>query len=75
MSSNNYHYLFKYILVGDSSNIYQNLDVGKSSLLMRFLNEKFIDSYEPTLGVQFGSKMFKVDNMTIKAMLWDTAGQ
>ena len=50
-------------------------DVGKSSLLLRFLDDKFRDNYESTLGVEFGSKTFQLGNNLVKTMIWDTAGQ
>jgi hypothetical protein len=34
--SNNYDYLFKYIIVGDTSKELLSIDVGKSCLLLRF---------------------------------------
>lgn len=43
--NNNYHLLFKYILVGDASTFLLHLDAGKSSLLMRFLHGKFNENY------------------------------
>jgi hypothetical protein len=34
---NDYQMLFKFILIGDSSNFFDNIDVGKSCILLRFL--------------------------------------
>lgn len=45
-----YDYLLKFILVGDSG-------VGKSCLLFQFIEGKFNDSIEPTIGIEFGTKM------------------
>jgi GTPase SAR1 family protein len=42
---------------------------------MRFIENKFIENYESTLGVEFGSKIFNVGSTIIKIMTWDTAGQ
>ena len=39
-----YAYLFKYIIVGDTS-------VGKSCLLLQFLEKKFSTDYNATIGV------------------------
>jgi len=64
----NFNYLFKYIIVGDSS-------VGKSNLLLRYLNDKFEDEYQATIGVEFGAKNLEIDNITYRIQLWDTAGQ
>lgn len=66
--NNNYDYLFKFIIIGDSN-------VGKSCLLLRFTEEKFKSEHEPTLGVEFGSKHVKIQDQLIKIQIWDTAGQ
>lgn len=44
-----YQYIFKYIIVGESS-------VGKSCLLLQFIDNRFKDSHDLTIGVDFGSK-------------------
>lgn len=44
-----YDYLFKYIIVGDVS-------VGKSCFMLQFVEKKFKDYIDPTIGVEFGSK-------------------
>lgn len=72
---NNYDYLFKFIMVGDSSNINIIIDVGKSCLLLRFLENRFKNQHEPTLGVEFGAKICHINNKKIKLQVWDTAGQ
>ena len=63
-----YNYLFKIILVGDAC-------VGKSSLLYRFIFNKFMEEYDCTIGVEFGSKTIKVQDKNLKLQCWDTAGQ
>jgi Ras-related protein Rab-2A len=63
-----YQYLFKYIIVGDSS-------VGKSCILSQFLEKKFRYNHEVTIGVEFGCKHIIIDGMNIKLQIWDTAGQ
>ncbi|KAF9505847.1 hypothetical protein BS47DRAFT_488458 [Hydnum rufescens UP504] len=59
----------EYILVGDAS-------VGKSSLLVRLTDRRFLANPDPTLGVEFGSKLIRIEdeNKTIKLQCWDTAG-
>lgn len=44
--------ILKYVIVGDSA-------VGKSSLLVRLTDDRF-GSTEPTLGVEFGSRVLTV---------------
>jgi Ras-related protein Rab-2A len=64
-----YDYLFKVIVVGESG-------VGKSNLMMRYMDDKFNNNYELTIGVEFGTKIIKFNNnQTVKLNIWDTAGQ
>jgi len=64
-----YKYKFKLVLVGDCS-------VGKSSILYRFSENRFITNYNPTIGVDFSSKIIDFNNGTkVKLLVWDTAGQ
>ena len=63
-----YHYLFKYIIIGDSN-------VGKSCLMMQFLEKKFKTNIDPTIGVEFGSVKLKIKDHELKLQIWDTAGQ
>lgn len=55
----NYHYLYKYIIVGDTS-------VGKSCLLLNYTEKKFIEEHDTTIGVEFGSQSFKLEDKIIK---------
>ena len=65
----NYDYLFKLILIGDSS-------VGKSCLLQRFIDDEFREDSDPTIGVEFGSRVIKsTSGIPIRLQVWDTAGQ
>lgn len=63
-----YKYSFKYIITG-------NPGVGKSSLLLKFVEEKFYPLYDVTIGVELGNKIIKIDDMDIKINIYDTAGQ
>jgi len=63
-----YDYLFKVVLIGDSG-------VGKSNLLSRFTRNEFNLESKSTIGVEFATRSIQVDNKTIKAQIWDTAGQ
>lgn len=61
-------YLFKYIIIGDTS-------VGKSCLLLKFMDGTFRQKHEITIGVEFGSKILNVAGKNVKLQVWDTAGQ
>ncbi|CAD8163363.1 unnamed protein product [Paramecium octaurelia] len=63
-----YHYLFKFIIIGDTA-------VGKSCILYQFLEQKFRVKHEMTVGVEFGAKFLDLDGKQIKLQIWDTAGQ
>ncbi|KAH7682082.1 Small GTPase superfamily ARF/SAR type protein [Dioscorea alata] len=63
-----YDYLFKLVLVGDSG-------VGKSNLLSRFTRDDFNLDSKSTIGVEFATRSVKINGKVIKAQIWDTAGQ
>eukprot|EP01017_Pseudomicrothorax_dubius_P038154 TRINITY_DN5679_c0_g2_i6.p1 TRINITY_DN5679_c0_g2~~TRINITY_DN5679_c0_g2_i6.p1 ORF type:complete len:223 (+),score=59.83 TRINITY_DN5679_c0_g2_i6:67-735(+) len=63
-----YAYLFKYIIIGDTG-------VGKSCLLLQFIDKRFRQKHEVTIGVEFGARMVTIDSKNIKLQVWDTAGQ
>ena len=65
---NDYDYLFKLLLIGNSA-------VGKSSLLLRFSDNIFNESFLPTIGVDFKIRTFDLSAKTVKLQIWDTAGQ
>ncbi|XP_077371466.1 ras-related protein Rab-9A-like [Festucalex cinctus] len=60
--------LFKVILLGDGG-------VGKSSLMNRFVNNKFDSHLFHTIGVEFLSKELDLDGQRVTLQIWDTAGQ
>jgi small GTP-binding protein len=62
-----YDYDSKILLIGDSS-------VGKTSLMMRFINNKFCSSYITTIGIDFVTKIIEIDENKIRLQIWDTAG-
>nr|POE82508.1 isoform 2 of ras-related protein rab-11b [Quercus suber] len=68
MANDEYDYLFKVVLIGDSG-------VGKSNLLSRFTRNEFNLDSKSTIGVEFATRSIQVDAKTIKAQIWDTAGQ
>lgn len=48
--------------------------VGKSSLLNRFVDKIYSESFLSTIGVDFKFKRVKIDNNEVKLQIWDTAG-
>lgn len=61
--------LFRFLIVGDSG-------TGKSSLLLRFVDDTFSPSFEATIGIDFKVKTVTLENgRRIKLQIWDTAGQ
>ncbi|EGR27802.1 Ras family protein, putative [Ichthyophthirius multifiliis] len=68
MQNREYDYLFKFVIIGNSN-------VGKSSILMRFSDDQFNESYLTTIGVDFRFKTLNIDQKLIKLQIWDTAGQ
>lgn len=63
-----YDYLFKVVLIGDSG-------VGKSNLLARYTRNEFNLESKTTIGVEFSTRSIVVDGKKVKAQIWDTAGQ
>jgi len=47
-------------------------DVGKSCLAQQFERKQFNENYDVTIGVEFVSKMIKVENVLLKLQIWDT---
>ena len=68
MEDDEYDYIFKVLLLGNS-------DVGKSSLLLRFVDSLWNDAFVPTIGVDFKVKTLEINNKKVKMQIWDTAGQ
>ncbi|KAK8648390.1 hypothetical protein V6N13_129143 [Hibiscus sabdariffa] len=67
-ADDDYDYLFKLVLIGDSG-------VGKSNLLSRFARNEFNLESKSTIGVEFATRSIRVDDKVVKAQIWDTAGQ
>jgi Ras-related protein Rab-2A len=63
-----FDYLFKMILVGDSS-------VGKSCMLYQYMNEQFNEQSDPTIGIEFANKEVSLNNSHVRLQIWDSAGQ
>ncbi|CAA7394194.1 unnamed protein product [Spirodela intermedia] len=58
----------KLVLLGDAG-------TGKSSIVLRFVKNQFIDFQESTIGAAFFSQTLTVDDASVKFDIWDTAGQ
>ena len=49
--------------------------VGKSSIVLRFSEDKFDDNQFATIGIDFKTKYIKIGDSSVKVLIWDTAGQ
>ncbi|MBO3698812.1 Rab family GTPase [Roseivirga sp. E12] len=58
----------KVILIG-------HFGVGKSSLVQRFVHQKFSDQYITTIGVKIDKKVVQVDGFDVTMIIWDIAGE
>ena len=68
MLGRKFDYSLKIVVVGDSG-------VGKTCLLIRFVRDIFDEECQPTLGVEFLTKIVQTEQHKIQLQLWDTAGQ
>ena len=64
----NYDYLAKLLIIGDSA-------VGKTNILLRFCENNFMSSHLTTIGIDFKIKTIDIDGKKIRLQIWDTAGQ
>ncbi|KAJ7956924.1 ras-related protein Rab7-like [Quillaja saponaria] len=60
--------LLKVIVLGDSG-------VGKTSLMNRYVYQKFSQQYKATIGADFVTKELQIDDKLVTLQIWDTAGQ
>ncbi|XP_065834137.1 ras-related protein Rab-9A-like [Oscarella lobularis] len=60
--------LLKVVILGDGG-------VGKSSLMQRFVSNKFDSQSFHTIGVEFLNKDVSIDGEVYTLQIWDTAGQ
>ena len=61
-------YILKILTLGDTT-------VGKSSIVLRFSEDKFDDNQFATIGIDFKTKYIKMGDYSVKVLIWDTAGQ
>jgi len=57
----------KILLIGD-------FGVGKSSLIKRYIDNEFSDSYKTTIGVKISKKIIKIENIEAELLIWDIEG-
>ncbi|XP_028171743.1 ras-related protein Rab-21 [Ostrinia furnacalis] len=61
-------YNFKVVLLGEGC-------VGKTSILLRYIEDKFNDKHLTTLQATFLNKKININGKRINLSIWDTAGQ
>ena len=61
-------YILKLLTLGET-------EVGKSSILLRYSENKFLNAKVATIGIDMKSKIIKKGNDKIKVSIYDTAGQ
>ncbi|MHA1893315.1 MAG: GTP-binding protein, partial [Candidatus Helarchaeota archaeon] len=61
-------WVFKLVIIGDPG-------VGKTSLLLRYIENRFEEEYLSTIGVDFYIQNINIDNKEVKLQIWDTGGQ
>ena len=68
MQKKDYDAMAKVAVIGDSS-------VGKTNLLLRYVNADYTQSHIATIGIDFKVKTADINGFKIKLQIWDTAGQ
>ncbi|XP_054707379.1 ras-related protein Rab-13-like [Uloborus diversus] len=68
MANNIPRIVFKILIIGDAN-------VGKSCVLHRYAEENFIETIQPTVGVDYRPVYKTCKGRKTKLMIWDTAGQ
>ena len=58
----------KILLCGDSS-------VGKTTLLLRYVDDKFTETHMTTIGVENKDKLINIKGKEINLQIWDISGQ
>lgn len=59
---------FKILTIGESG-------VGKTCILRRFVDKKFVKSHLATIGIDYKATNVSLGDKTVKIKIWDTAGQ
>ncbi|KAH3745496.1 GTP-binding protein yptV1 [Pelomyxa schiedti] len=58
---------YKLLMIGDPN-------VGKSSIILRFTENRYDPNYACTIGVDYKLKTVQLETHTIRLQIWDTAG-
>jgi small GTP-binding protein len=58
----------KIILIG-------NVNVGKTSMVARYVYQRFSDQYISTIGVRIDKKIIQIEDTQLNLILWDLAGE
>ncbi|PSN50384.1 hypothetical protein C0J52_17033 [Blattella germanica] len=62
-------YIMKIILLGDAN-------VGKTSIINRFVNQSFMDNYQATIGIDFNTKLVQISrNVAARIHIYDLSGR
>ena len=61
-------YVFKVVVVGEGG-------VGKTSLILRYTQDRFLGEYITTIGTNFAVKTMNIGTQQVKLQLWDLGGQ
>ena len=81
-----YDHRIKLLLIGDSGKAMNIIirpivtyaliiGVGKSGLFLRYCNDSFSSSFDPTIGIEFNTKIAPCGDLKVKLQIWDTGGQ
>jgi small GTP-binding protein len=62
-----YNKMFKVIVIGNSS-------VGKTSIVNRFVGDRFDPNYKATISADFQTKILEIRGNEIRLQLWDLVG-
>ncbi len=63
-----YGYTLKIIFIGNSF-------VGKSSILSQYVNNEYVSVYNPTMGIDFLTKITTHNGLNSRLQIWDATGQ
>ena len=67
-SQNKYDYSFKILFLG-------SVDVGKTSIILRYVNDKIYKDQKSTIGIDYKTKTIEYKTKKINLKIFDTSGQ